>query len=451
MAPTSEQDGLPLPKPLKILTIDGGGLQAVSTLLILNQLLKSIAIQNGVPNRKPRPCDVFDTIAGIGTGGWLAILLGRFRMDITSCLHEWYKITNRITPRSKTEELRMRLFQQCYFDPGRLTEQIDRLIQLYGTGDYFYEDEPEGARTRHVFVAPLKSDAQGYNLFRSYDIPASAALPDKLLEGPECPEKFKISHAFGVTEAAKYFAPEWKEHMAVSGKTGFRDTKFPEPHNITELALNEMWGIYETDVPLSVAVNIGPGQPSDNDVKLITGRFSGGFTTNRLSSFRKESDPVMTNQTSVRGTLSPRPVGSAEHGGQRQSAHSSQNTIKEDPPIDTNVGSDCPPPLTRTSTFESTQDQGIDAKLRRLELQIENKIRTKLKTFYPESDELYYRLAPDKAPEGTVQDDSSEAGMAFDTTLAFLNGEHIKDSINQVACRLSIDEITRKIPQARTL
>ena len=56
-------------KPLKILTIDGGGLQAISTLLILDKLLDTIAKANKVPNRRPRPCDVFDVIAGIGAGG----------------------------------------------------------------------------------------------------------------------------------------------------------------------------------------------------------------------------------------------------------------------------------------------------------------------------------------------------------------------------------------------
>lgn len=107
-------------KPLKILTLDGGGLRAISTLLILDKLLNTIAINNGVPHKKPRPCDVFDTIAGIGAGGWLAILLGRLHMDITTCLSEWYKIIRCITPRSKAEELRMRTFQHCYFNTDRL-------------------------------------------------------------------------------------------------------------------------------------------------------------------------------------------------------------------------------------------------------------------------------------------------------------------------------------------
>ena len=62
-------------KPLKILTIDGGGLQAIATLLVLDKLLDAIAIRNGETNRRPRPCDVFDTIAGIGAGGVRIIYL----------------------------------------------------------------------------------------------------------------------------------------------------------------------------------------------------------------------------------------------------------------------------------------------------------------------------------------------------------------------------------------
>ena len=260
-------------RPLAILTLDGGGVQAISTLLILNRVLERIAEESGHPkDRKPRPCDVFDTIAGIGAGGWLAILLGRFRMDITTCLSEWYHLMQRIGPRSLTEALRLRLLHHRYLDTTSLVQQVDSRIQVYGTGDYLFECDPQGARTRHVFVAALTADGGGYNLFRSYEIPTSAKLPQKLLEGPENPDSFKISHAFAVTGAARYFTAPWKEQMASSGKTKFYDTKFPEPHNITGLALNEMYGIYGTDVPLSVVVNIGPGLPNDADVQDITRR-----------------------------------------------------------------------------------------------------------------------------------------------------------------------------------
>ena len=375
MDPTTSQ---PI-KPLKILTIDGGGLQAVSTLLILNDLLEKIAVQNGHPNRKPRPCDVFDTIAGIGAGGWLAILLGRFRMDITSCLNEWYKITQRIIPKSRKRKLRMRVFHHCYFDPDSLVAQIDRLTKLYDVEDNhfnFLETRTEGVRTRHVFVAALKSDGSGYNLFRTYEIPLSPKEPARMLKGPENPRTFKVSSAFGVTSAAKYFAPKWKEHVTDSGEISFRDTKFPSLHNITTLALDEMWGIYGSDVPISVIVNIGPGRPQDFDIRQITRRFSWGRSGSRPSSL------VSIAQSSPRTESKRLPVSPEE--------------------------------------------------------KVEQEIRAKLDQTYPGHSELYFRLALDQAPKGTPRNDSTYSGVVSAATLDYLKDDRSQSSLDSAAGRCSI-------------
>ena len=379
-------------KPLKILTLDGGGLQAISTLLILNQVLEAIHRQNG-SNRKPRPCDVFDTIAGIGAGGWLAILLGRFRMDITACLTEWYNIMQCIAPRSKSEQLRLRLLQHCYFDRERLIEQVDSLTKLYRTGDYLFEPDVGGARTRHVFVAALNSDGKSYDLFRSYEIPNSAKLPKRLLKGPKDPSKFKISSAFGVTGAARYFSIPWKEQMAGGDKISFNDTKFPKPHNITELALDEMWGIYGTDVPLSIVLNVGPGLPNDIDIKKIARRFSWSLKAN------------LTHETP---SISP----SEKVQGERKRSDA------------------------RTNTFGSIKERGIDAKLRRLEDDIENDIRKKLNHVRPGNSELYFRLALAKSPQGTPQNDFAASDVALNATMDYLNQPHVGHSVGKVAERI---------------
>ena len=214
ISPVSER--MEPPQPLRILTIDGAGLQGVSTLLILNELLEAIAKQNGV--RRPRPCDVFDTIAGIGAGGWVAIFLGRFRMGITSCLLEWYKIIDRIAQQSILTELRLRLLQHCHIDPHRLVEQVEKLTKGYGSGEHLFEPNPEGARTRHAIIAAQKSDTKGYNIFRSYETPTSAKIPEWLREGPANPGKFKISSAFGVTGASRYFTPEWESKWSLAAR-----------------------------------------------------------------------------------------------------------------------------------------------------------------------------------------------------------------------------------------
>jgi hypothetical protein len=441
MVPVSVPDPVPVSapspsKPLKILAIDGGGLQAISTLLILDELLSAIAKNNGVQQRKPRPCDVFDTIAGIGAGGWLALLLGRFHMDITSCLSEWYKITQNIAPRSAAEEMKMRLFHHCYFNPDRLVEQVDHLTRIYGTGEYLFADSTNGVRTRHVFVAALRSDAKGYNLFRTYPIPTAAKLPKKLLEGPANPDEFKISRAFGVTGAAKYFTPYWKEQMARSGKIRFSDTKFPKPHNITELALDEMWGIYGTEVPLSVIVNIGPGIPNTFDVRQIARRFSWGLKVshNIPAPLKRPRSPPADEEhlPKKRNTL---PENKAEKGSEGPSVRFHESTQNGDTAsrTDPRKGS-----VARIDTFGSVKDRKMDVKLKRDETNIERDIKKKLDNIYQGGSALYYRLALDQAPRGTTQNDSSASGAALDATLDYLHRPPVG---------LKIDEIVQRMPE----
>ena len=398
--------------PLKILTLNGGGLQAISTLLILNKVLETIAQEKGVLElRKPRPCDVFDTIAGIGVGGWLAILLGRFRMDVTSCLSEWYNMMQRIAPRSMTEELRLRLLQHCYFDTDRVVETVDYLTQFYGTDDRLYAPDPQGARTRHVFVEALTSDAKGYNLFRSYEIPDSAKLPGKLLEGPQKPASFKISHAFAVTGATRYFTTPWKEQLASSGMTEFSDTKFPRPHNITKLALDEMWGMYGMDVPLSVVVNIGPGLPNAVDVKRMARRFSWGlnpFAAHEATTTRRARSPTVSSSQSE----------NMEQGVKELLDHSQYNTAEG------------------SSTVKPVAEGGTDAIQKRLEDDIDNDINAKLTDIQPQNANLYYRLALPKLPQGTPLNDSSAPYATLDATLDYLTDPRVTAKIDGIVKRI---------------
>lgn len=453
---TPESPGQPqnLIKPLKILTLDGGGLQAISTLIILDKLLDTIAQQNGVPGHKPRPCDIFDTIAGIGAGGWLAIFLGRFRMDITSCLTEWYKLTECILPKSKTEKLRMRLVHHCYFDTNRLVEQIDKLTKIYGVGDYLFEHESESARTRHVFVAALKStaskfgtsksaasksEASGYNLFRTYDISNQAARPEKFLEGPENPDRFKISSAFGVTGAAKYFTLEWKERMSESGKIGFSDNKFPKPHNITELALDEMWAIYGTDVAISVVVNLGPGLANQIDIKKIARRFSWGSNTVMTPAqipFQQQRTPKAEGKGSEGDVL---PYNFQQNQNKRHSRSAPvrflEDVSHQTPNTGVSAEGERKRQFARINTFGSVKGREFDEKLKRFEDEIERDIKKKLGNIYKDGALLYYRIAPANAPEGTTQNDSFASGVALSTTVNFLEQTHVEEQIDGAARR----------------
>ena len=192
---------LPKPnKPLNILTIDGGRLEASSALTILSKLLDMIARYNGVSDSKPRPCDVFDVIAGVGSGGWLALFLGRFQMDVEAALTEWYDLIDYIEPRSKVEEFRMRALQHSHFDTDCLVEQIDERTEFYQMDKHMFFTPPEGTRCKHVFVSALKTDSKDsqleYNLFRTYDCPKGS----NVLEGPQNPHDCRILTLFGPQE-----------------------------------------------------------------------------------------------------------------------------------------------------------------------------------------------------------------------------------------------------------
>jgi hypothetical protein len=419
-------------RPLRILTIDGGGLQAKSTLLILDELLNAIAKDNGV--RKLRPCDVFDVIAGIGTGGWLALLLGRFHMDITACMSEWYNITQSAATNPKAEGLRARVLKHYVFEPNRLVDHINELANTYMTGDYLFASE-KTVRTRHVFVAALRSDRQGYNLFRSYPIPLSAKMRHKLLEGPESPEKFKISRAFGVTGAARYISPPWKERMARNGMVSHSDTTFPNPHNITELALDEIWGLYGTDEPLGAIVNIGPSFPSNHDCKESTRSFSWGFKLPpKIAPRPKRSTSPVVPDKHPRKKISPdgKKNGKTERTSDVLAVRVNESIQRE--PSCLRIPK---PSIQRIGTFGSIKGREFEEKLQRDESDVESDIKKKLDNFSEGGSGIYYRLALNQTPRAATGNDSSAPDDSLDAILSYLQLPQIRTTINEIARRMS--------------
>jgi len=71
-------------RPLRILSLDGGGVKGLASLHILKQLMAQVQRQQrasgiGGSHGPLRPCDYFDLICGTSTGGLIAIMLGRLK------------------------------------------------------------------------------------------------------------------------------------------------------------------------------------------------------------------------------------------------------------------------------------------------------------------------------------------------------------------------------------
>jgi patatin-like phospholipase/acyl hydrolase len=62
-----------------ILPLDAGGVRCLSSLLLLEELMKGLA-RDPTSGKIAKPCDHFDLICGTEWGGVLAIMLGRMKM-----------------------------------------------------------------------------------------------------------------------------------------------------------------------------------------------------------------------------------------------------------------------------------------------------------------------------------------------------------------------------------
>ena len=75
-------------------------------LIILHELMHRAFVEtNGrAPRREeiPKPCEFFDLIAGTGTGGLIAIMLGRLRLDLETCMEVYVRMTRRVFETDKT-------------------------------------------------------------------------------------------------------------------------------------------------------------------------------------------------------------------------------------------------------------------------------------------------------------------------------------------------------------
>jgi hypothetical protein len=83
-------------KTTNILTLDGGGVRGLSSLIILKCLMKHVNEQEGLPPEGLTPKDIFSLVAGTSTGGLIAIMLGRFGMSVDDCIVQYWTFSKEI-------------------------------------------------------------------------------------------------------------------------------------------------------------------------------------------------------------------------------------------------------------------------------------------------------------------------------------------------------------------
>ena len=123
-------------------------------LVILKELMHRtfVEVTGRAPSQReiPRPCEHFDLIAGTGTGGLIAIMLGRLRLDVDTCMDLYVRMTRRVFETDKT--IWGMPYKRTMFKASKLEEVIRECV-----GQHTRSDEEGNDNLANAI--PMTSDA----------------------------------------------------------------------------------------------------------------------------------------------------------------------------------------------------------------------------------------------------------------------------------------------------
>ncbi|KAJ7452294.1 hypothetical protein FB451DRAFT_696911 [Mycena latifolia] len=217
-------------KGVRVLSLDGGGAGVLSELLILERIMYQVQTTSG-SNMIPAPCDYFEVIGGSGTGGIIALMLGRLRMSIADSISAYEKLQ----PEPK----------------GGSTEQFKAsqlevaLRQIFGE-EKMKDASPHVCKTFVCAMHESNLNASIPELFRSYDTQEEPAHNCTIWEAARAtsatPGLFKPIEIGRGGVRPKY----------ISGSVG--------NNNPTSLVVAEAQQMYPSQ-PIILVVSVGSGHP----------------------------------------------------------------------------------------------------------------------------------------------------------------------------------------------
>ncbi|KAL5633558.1 hypothetical protein ACGC1H_003896 [Rhizoctonia solani] len=87
-------------KPIRLLSLDGGGIRGLSSLYILKDFMLRVQKRIGT-TETILPCDYFDMICGTSTGGLIAIMLGKLRMSVDEVIGAYRDLSKSVFGETK--------------------------------------------------------------------------------------------------------------------------------------------------------------------------------------------------------------------------------------------------------------------------------------------------------------------------------------------------------------
>ncbi|KAF4931031.1 Vegetative incompatibility protein HET-E-1 [Colletotrichum fructicola] len=202
-------------RPIRLLSLDGGGIRGVSSILVLKEVMRQVNV-----DRKPedhlQPWQVFDLIGGTSTGGIIALMLGCLRMSVDECHDVYMKLSKTIF---KPKRWKCNVFSRSIdlisanerYDSAKMEELVKQIIkERTGSRNTMLQDSLQGSPYDEELL-----------LLRSY---VNKQQPDVHSA------KFEMWEALRATSAASTYFKEYRR-----GNEGYVDGAFKSNNPIFEV------------------------------------------------------------------------------------------------------------------------------------------------------------------------------------------------------------------------
>jgi len=148
---------------VRLLSFDGGGIRGLSSLIILDQVMARIKHDEGL-SEDPLPCEYFDLIGGTGTGGLIAIMLGRLRMSVPQAIAQYANLAENVF-----SEMTPKFTQYGPFKASKLENAIKGVVNSFTSDDGRMLDPLPAHDVCKTFVCAMPLYNMGApRLFRTY-------------------------------------------------------------------------------------------------------------------------------------------------------------------------------------------------------------------------------------------------------------------------------------------
>ena len=152
-------------------------------LIILQELMHRtfVEIEGKAPKRHeiPKPCEHFDLIVGTGTGGLIAIMLGRLRLDVDTCKEVYVRMTRRVFETDKT--FAGIPYRSTLFKASKLEEAIMECVREHTVYDDEGNDSNNAMSSRADLNMPMTPGSAVSSMQRS---PSNASRYSQIGNSP---------------------------------------------------------------------------------------------------------------------------------------------------------------------------------------------------------------------------------------------------------------------------